>query len=244
MSTANDDIIPYMTVCIAGIADGGKSIVLVTDTMLTGMGTTVPYQFEQNDVSKIYHFTETKIVLLAGTIQHAFAILENTKKKVGENTTKKLKEVVEELKRQYDAYRKSWLEEGIIKTRGIKDLDEYYQNHNKFNVSLTQTIDQALANAKFDVELIITGYEDGMWNIFYIGPGIQPQLKTIEGYSTIGTGGPHASYTIIDSDYSKNKSIKEVENIIDKAKTKSEKSPGVGKGLNKEIYKEDKLIKD
>jgi len=242
LNIIQSDTIPFMTICIAGIAEEGKSIVLVTDKMLTGMNTVVPYQFEQDDVNKMYHFAETKIVLLAGTIQHAFAILENTKKKVGENTTKKLKDIVDELKKQYDLYRDSWLEEGILKPRGIKDLHEYYQNHAKYNSTLTQVIDQALVNSKFDVEFIIVGYEDNEWHIFHIVSGVQPQLKTTEGYSAIGTGGPHASYVIIDSEYSKKKSIKEIEKIIDDAKSKSEKSPGVGRGLNKEIYREEQKV--
>jgi len=227
-----------MTVCIGAIADNGKSVILTTDKMLTSTNASVAYQYEQDDVNKIYHFTDTKVVLLAGTIQHAFTILENTKKKVGTDTSKKLKDVVTELKNQYDDYRNHWLEEGILKPRGIKDLQEYYQNHAKYQTTLTQAIDQQLSSSVFDVQFIIAGFEDGSWHIFLLQNNLQPQLKTTEGYATIGTGGAHAAYTMLDLEYSKLKTRLQVKEIVEKAKVKAEKSPGVGKGLNTEEYNE------
>lgn len=224
-----------MTVCIAAIADKGSSLVLATDKMLTSVNSSVPYQYEQEDVNKIYHLTDNKIVLLAGTIQHAFAILENTKKKVGANTTKKLNEVVVELKKQYDEYRNCWLEEGILKPRGLT-LQEYYQNHAKYQPTFTQGIDQQIATSKFDVEFIVVGYEDNNWHVFLLQSNLHPQLKTTEGYTTIGTGGPHATYSMLDLEYSKSKSLSDVRAIVERAKNKAEKSPGVGKGLNLESY--------
>jgi 20S proteasome alpha/beta subunit len=231
------DRIDCMTVCIAALADNGKGIILATDKMLTSTNASVAYQYEQDDVKKIYHIGNQKIVLLAGTIQHAFAILENAKKKIGGEVSKKtLKEVIAIIKTEYDEYRNSWLEEGILKPRGIKDLHEYYAKHKDYQQSFTQQIDQLIGNAKFDVEFIVAGFENGEWGIFNITNSLQPQLKTTEGYATCGTGAPHATYVIIDSGYSKSMDRKAVEKIVKHAKIKSEKSPGVGKGLELEIY--------
>jgi 20S proteasome alpha/beta subunit len=235
-ASAGGATIPYMTVCIGALADNGKSIILTADKMLTATNASVPYQYEQDDVNKIYHFTDTKIVLLAGTIQHAVAILENTHKKIGVNTTKKFKEVVDELKKQYDDYRAHWLEEGIIKPRGIESLKVYYDNHAKYNLNLSQTIDNALASSKFDVQFIVAGYEEELWHILLIQNDLHPQLKSSEGYATIGSGGAHATYTLLDSEYSKTKTREAVKTIVEMAKTKAERSPGVGKGLNTEEY--------
>lgn len=229
-----------MTVCIAALADNGKSIVLAVDRMLTSSNAAVPYQYEQNDVNKIFKITDNCFVLISGYISHAFAVLDSSKKKTGVNSKKSLRDILEILKREYDAYRESWLEEGILKPRGISSLKEYYSNHAKYQQNFAQTIDQQISASSFDVDLIVAGYENDGWHLYAIFKNLPIQDKNAEGFISIGSGGPHAAYAMIDLNYSKSLSIEQVEKIVRDAKVKSEKSPGVGKGINIEIYETNK----
>src|SRR6185312_4501065 len=134
-----------MTVCIAALADDGRNIILATDKMLTTVNAAGTYQYEQEDVKKINHITPNCVVLLSGFIDHAFLILESTKRKVDESGEQiSSAKVLEILKQEYDSYRMRWLEEGILKPRGIPSLAEYYSKHASYQQNLTIAIDQML----------------------------------------------------------------------------------------------------
>ena len=48
------------------------------------------------------------------------------------------------------------------------------------------------------------------------------------GYAAIGTGAPHAMYSLIDAGYKKSMSKEKVEEMLRQAKKRSEVAPGVG----------------
>ena len=79
------------------------------------------------------------------------------------------------------------------------------------------------------VQLIVAGNDAEGCHLFSIfNPGLTIDNDAI-GYACIGIGAPHATYYLIDSDYRKSLTVKKVEDLVRKAKVRSEKAPGVGK---------------
>lgn len=54
-----------MTICIAALAENNKKLVLAADQMITA---SIPfaYQFETDNVKKIYEVTDNAIIMTAG----------------------------------------------------------------------------------------------------------------------------------------------------------------------------------
>ena len=97
-------------------------------------------------------------------------------------------------------------------------------------------IEQNLVNYNIGVELIVAGINPGdgchLYSITH--PGVSACHDTI-GYACVGSGAPHALYSLIASEYTKDKLVGQVEAYVDDAKKKSEVAPGVGTETEKII---------
>ena len=105
---------------------------------------------------------------------------------------------------------------------------------NQYQASLE--IEQNLVNYNIGVELIVAGINPGdgchLYSITH--PGVSACHDTI-GYACVGSGAPHALYSLIASEYTKDKLVGQVEAYVDDAKKKSEVAPGVGTETEKII---------
>jgi len=223
-----------MTVCIAALADNGDSCVLVSDKMTTAHFP-LGYEFE-SDVEKIVNITDSIYALISGDVLLAHEIIQTTKSKI--TGIGNVSHIVEIIRHTYQEVRRARIIRTELEPRGL-DLNAFYQNQQRLDRAIVQTIDQALRNLNLGVEFLISGKDGSGCHIYTVqNPGVSINNDPI-GFSTIGSGGPHAVYYIIESKYTKGASNQDVEELLNKAKTRAEVAPGVGKGTYKVTIKKD-----
>lgn len=218
-----------MTVCIGALAENKKSVVLATDQMITA-SIPIPYEFETDDVKKMYNLTDNVAVLTAGNALFAHEIIENSIKAINASNPTTIEIIAEIVRKTYQDFRRNLVIKQYIEPRGLSLVD-YYNLQQKLNIGVVQEIENQLTNYNIGTELILAGHNStDECHIFSVThPGVLISHDAI-GYVCIGSGAPHAMYYIIGSKYSKSQTLKEVEGIVRRAKKKGELAPGVGKG--------------
>ena len=114
-----------------------------------------------------------------------------------------------------------------LEPRGL-DINAFYSNHQQLMPAVVQVIDQALSSSDLNVEMLVTGTNGDSHAIYSImNPGIVHDHSAI-GHGAIGSGAPHALYSLIETEFRSSMSKDEVVDLVKKAKTRSEVAPGVG----------------
>jgi hypothetical protein len=228
----NAIIFRTMTVCIAALADNGKKALLVADKLLTApaFGS---YGIEPEVGNKIVPLSENAYALFAGWAQMCLLIIDRAKSKITAPTT--TRQCADLLKEELERYRNEWIQDGILKTRGFVDMQDYYNRHQTLQNTLVNTIDNEINNAQNtfsqNIIFIVAGIDDGICSLFSITPNLPVQVEDGTGQMTIGTGASIAGYVLLDSGYKKSLSLAEVQKKVKFAKKKSEHAQGVGKGM-------------
>ena len=218
-----------MTICIAALYENGKGCVLASDQMVTAHFP-IGYEFESDEVDKIVNVCSAAPIhtLIAGDVFFANNILEMAKKEAevkGISTTPGIAELV---RKSYQTVRRNVIIHTQLESRGL-DINTYYNSHQRLLPQIVQIIDNMFATYSAKVDLIVAGMGESKCNIYTITNPGQIVCNDPIGYSAIGTGAPHAIYSLIESNYKKSLSKKEVEELVTKAKERSEVAPGVGK---------------
>ncbi len=228
-----------MTVCIAAIAENGKKVVLATDKMITA-NAFGGYEVDESGTKKIIKLSDNTRFLLSGSTPFAIEIAESAKKKI--HGTKSVRQIAELVKEEYHLFRKKWIEEGILIPRGIKSLEDYYSQHQKLQPTLTQQIDQliAQANNNFQVQIMVVGFDADGCSMFVVNNNLPIIQDSMLGYSVVGSGENIAGYVLLDSGYNKSLDVKKVEELVKIAKNKSEKAQGVGRETDIEVLDSEK----
>lgn len=216
-----------MTTCIATLSDNGAGCVLVSDQMTTAHFP-IGYEFENDEVQKIIPVADQIYVLLAGDVIFANKIIENAKNKCRNSEPKNIQTFVEYLRTSYQQIRIQHVIQTELEPRGLT-LDSFYQIQQKLNPAIVQMVDQALKGFSPGVELIVAGKDESGCHIYSVlSPGITSCHDAV-GFIATGSGGPHAVYSIIGSQYKKSFEKDKVREIVLAAKKQSEVAPGVGK---------------
>lgn len=219
-----------MTICIAALCDDGKGCILTSDQMTTAHFP-IGYEFENEEVKKIIRISEAvnAYVLTAGDVFFAHEVLEAVRKNVTDKGITQAAIIADLFRQCYQNIRRQHIVRAELEPRGL-NLDTYYQNHQKFMPQIIQMIDNALKTWNPKTELIIAGYCEDKCRIFsVVNPG-DLFCHDALGFAAIGSGAPHAIYSLIESDYKKSMGEDAVRELIEKAKHRSEVAPGVGRG--------------
>ncbi len=229
-----------MTVCISALAEGGKKVVVVADQMITA-NIPISYEFETDDVKKIYEISDNVCVLTAGNALYAYDVVQKTKLSISTEAQSnsgdlRIERMAELLSIHYQDYRRNMVCKRYIEPRGLS-LQTYIQSQQVLHASVVQEIEQNLVNYNIGVEMIVAGKdsttEDGyLFSVTH--PGVMVNHNAL-GYLCVGSGAPHAMYNLIGSGYKKDLSIDQVKEIVLEAKKKSEVAPGVGKATKSVI---------
>lgn len=222
-----------MTVCIAALAEKRKKAVLVADRMITAK-IPIGFEFETDEVRKISELSDDVYALTAGDTLASYKILENCRRELGQQLKPprgrllSVQEIAEIVRVQYQNYRRDMVVKKFLEPRGM-NLDYYHANQQRMTSSVVNEVEDQLLNYDINVEFIIAGYDvDEHCHLYTIThPGLLTTNDAL-GYVSVGSGAPHAMYSMIDSSYSKDKSLEDVKKMVLDAKKKSEKAPGVG----------------
>lgn len=219
-----------MTVCIAALYGNGSGAVLASDRMVTAHFP-IGYEFEYEERSKIVELDNVTEVcaLIAGDILSGNEVLDAAKlnmlrQKDGGFTATEVGEIV---RASYQNVRLSKIIQREIEPRGL-DLNSYYSNHQQLSPNVVQMIDNALSNGDMGVEMLIAGANGESFSIYTIvNPGTISDNSSI-GRGAIGSGAPHALYSLIEDGYEPSFGKDKVIELVSKAKKRSEVAPGVG----------------
>jgi len=218
-----------MTVCMAALCDGGKGCVLISDQMTTAHFP-IGYEFESEEVEKIVRIGDSAQIyaLISGDVFFANEVIEKAKgqaKEQGINTTNRIADLMRDA---YQEVRRQHLVRNELESRGL-DITTYYQNHQRMLPPIVQMIDKTFVTWDPRVEFIVAGVDESLCRVFTImNPGDSSCHDPL-GYAAIGSGAPHAIYSMIDSNYKRSLSKDAVLELLEKAKQRSEVAPGVGK---------------
>ena len=216
-----------MTVCIAGLCDNGTGCVLVSDQMTTAHFP-IGYEFESEEVEKIAPVVDSVYVLAAGDVLFANVVIQAARSRLEEGK-KGVGHVAEAVRAAYQETRRQHVIRTVLEPRGL-DFNTYINIQQKLLLPVVQMIDQAFVQSNPGVDLIVAGKDNTGCHIYTVGnPGVSICHDPV-GFVAIGSGGPHAVYYLIESGYKKSDTKARVEELVAKAKTRSEVAPGVGKG--------------
>lgn len=220
-----------MTVCIAALYDNGKGYVLASDQMTTAHFP-IGYEFESDEVEKIIKIDSPPVyVLISGDVVFANEVIENARGQIRNDGITNTAGIAERIRQAYQKVRITHFAHNELESRGLS-LDIYYKMHKNLLPQLIQVIDNTLREYNPKVEFIVAGKDESSCHIFSVmNPGNLSCFDCL-GFAAIGSGAPHAIYSIIEAHYKKSLDKEAVEKIVSKAKERSEVAPGVGKGTN------------
>ena len=217
-----------MTVCIAALYENGKGCILASDQMTTAHFP-IGYEFENDEVEKIVKIGISGDVssLIAGDVIFASEVLTLVKKTVTEQSVSSVAVIAELVRGAYQEVRRTHILRNEFESRGLT-LETYYQNQQRLVGTIVQILDNALRNYNPSVSLLIAGKGEKTCQLFtVVNPG-EMICNDVIGYTAIGSGAPHAVYSLIDTGYKKSMPKEKVEELVKQAKKRSEVAPGVG----------------
>lgn len=217
-----------MTVCIAALYDKGKGCVLASDLMTTAHFP-IGYEFESDEVEKIAGLADSAYVLISGDVLFTNQVIEAAKAKLLGGGPKSIDELTEIVRTAYQEARRTHVIRTQLEPRGL-DINTYYQGQQKLIPAIVQIIDQAFVTYNPRSDVIVAGRDISGCHICTIQNPGESICHDPVGFAAIGSGGPHAVYAIIEGDYKKSLSKDAVEELVKKAKARSEVAPGVGRG--------------
>ncbi len=216
-----------MTVCIAALYDNGKGAVLASDHMITA-NIPIGYEFENEESSKIQPLNDKTYVLSAGNVLFGDEIVQSSRITIAGEGHQHVRDIAAIVKSEYHSFRMSFIGETCLAPRGLT-LESYYGRQASLNPHMVQLIDEAMMTLDIGVELIVVGPTGSGYGIYVItNPGIATCVDAI-GFTAIGSGAPHVTYSLLGATYKKSLGKADVEDLVRKAKEISEVAPGVGK---------------
>ena len=219
-----------MTVCIAALYNDGKGAVLASDKMITAH-IPIGYEFEHEENFKIQAVSGSSSVwaLLSGDVLSGQEILNSAQEMIRQKGDDVSSSTAAEIIRS--AYQQTRLKIIIhreIEPRGL-DIASFYANHQQLSPQIVQFIDQTLSTFDLGVQIIVVGLNENVYTIHTIlNPG-NIHENSIIGHSAIGSGSPHALYSLIEDKYTSSLNEESVIELVKRAKRRSEVAPGVGK---------------
>lgn len=217
-----------MTICIAALYNSGKGCILCSDQMVTAhipMG----YEYESEDVDKMISICEATPIhaLSAGDVLAANEMIEVAKKEAKTQGITTTSGIAELLRIAYQTVRRNAIIQHELEPRGL-DLSTYHSLHQRLLPQVVQMIDRAFAEMNAGVQFILAGKDDSKCGIYSISNPGELSCHNPIGYAAVGSGSPHAIYSLIGSNYKKAMDKDTVEAIVKEAKKRSEVAPGVG----------------
>lgn len=231
-----------MTICIAALYENGKGCILASDKMVT-VRWPISYEYEHEEVEKIAELEHSGPIyaLTSGDVLFADEVIEDAKRKVIAAKTIGTANIAETMRVSYQSMRRQIIVRNELESRGL-DLATYMQGQQKLLPQVAFGINQVFRTYNPMVQFVVAGKDEESCHIYTITNPGQKVCHDAIGYVAIGTGGLHAIYQFLDSEYRKSMKKKEVLEIVELAKKRSEKAPGVGKG--KEIREIGGVVND
>lgn len=214
-----------MTVCIAAACENSRKLVVAADRMLTsGM---LSLQFEHPG-PKVFPLSDSCVMMTAGPALRDIELQKSVKRTLAGMSGIAVPVIVERVKDGYQEARRKKIEELYLKPRGLT-LERFLQAGQALIQDAAMIIDEQLATYDYELEVLVAGVDSDGAHIYQIvNPGTAECFDSI-GYHAIGSGEPHATFSLIEDGYSSHSAtLQEAMWGVFQAKKRAERAPGVG----------------
>jgi len=215
-----------MTVCIAAICDGGKSVVVASDRMLTS--NFPPIEFEHTR-TKIFRLSDHCLSMTSGDALKPIEVIPKIQESINEQKNPpNIGVIVDIAKSWYQNLRLAQAEELFLKPRTINAKVFYSEGSKIFPTNVYGFLDSQFTEFNYGLDLLIAGADTSGAHIYaVVNPGISG-CYDIVGFHAIGVGQMHAVQSFVAHRYDTATSLAKCLHIVYAAKKASESAPGVG----------------
>lgn len=219
-----------MTVCLAVLCDGGKSIIAASDRMITTAYP--PVEFEHN-VGKIELLSNNCVALTAGSALAHTELFAQTRADIVDLTIPSPQLIAGKVKENFVKQRLARAEDEYLHPRGMTVASFYGKHISGLPSQVGLTIDQRIQSIKYNLEIILAGCDStGTGHIFGIrDPGICDCFDAL-GYHAIGSGEMHVLSAFISNGLTLDWDSARAATLALQAKKNAEVAPGVGKATD------------
>lgn len=213
-----------MTICIGAIVEN-KSVVAITDKMLTLSNPAMTTKYEMNENNKAIKLDEKTVALFAGDVIQGNEILSKARAKIAAEAkgTLEIANIVQE------TYKEQWkyVIESNLLSRYNLTIDLFIANQARLDPDLVKKINNIIGELNIGVEIIVAGVEPIPQLYLITNPGVITSYNSI-GYVCTGSGSQHAILSLIESEYNGSITLNEAIYALVEAKKRAEFDPGVG----------------
>jgi 20S proteasome alpha/beta subunit len=183
-----------MTICIATICEGGKALVLASDRMVTSPLLAIEFE---HPCKKMTPISDGCFALTAGDALTHTELFNMVNEEINDHRMPSVDEVVSKIKECYHKRRKTDITENFLIPRGFNGFNEFYEAQRHLLPDLALTIQTQIEKYNYGLQILVAGMKGDMAHIYEIDdPGTSRCFDAI-GYHAIGSGLPHAMYTLI-----------------------------------------------
>ena len=173
-----------MTLCVVAMCENRRAIVMAADRMISQ-----GFIQAELEIEKIVAVHPDWWVMLAGTVPHAFDIIDDVRNRVRASEHYGVVEVLSSFEHAYRQKRMSQVEADILVPRGL--TVSQFQTTGLATLGETEfrTLLASIASYQLNLNLIVTGFDHtGEAHAFTIeSPGVATR-QDIPGYCAIGNG--------------------------------------------------------
>lgn len=214
-----------VTICIAAICEDGSTLVTASDRAVTSSSISIEFE---HPAKKMTCLSDSCVALTAGDALAYTELFNRVYREIADHRTPSVNEVVSKIKECYQERRKEEIIENFLIPRGFKDFASFYQAQQHLLPDLALTIQTQIERYNYGLQILVAGFNGGTAHIYEVNdPGTSRCFDSI-GYHAIGSGLPHAMYTLISRNCNRDMSIEDALLIIYEAKKMAERAPGVG----------------
>ena len=214
-----------MTICIGGICNNARTVILAADSMLTNEALSIEFE---HPTKKMTCLGDRCIALTAGDALAHTELFDMVQAKIGNQKSPSVLEIVATVKECYQKIRLREIRERVLMPRGFDGFDHFYQMQRQLVPDLALAIQGQIDAYDYGLQILIGGISEGFAHLYGISdPGTSECYDAI-GFHAIGSGLPHAINTLIALEFNQYVSVEEALLIIYEAKKLAEKAPGVG----------------
>jgi hypothetical protein len=220
-----------MTVCIAAMCNGGKSLVVCADRMFTNPALSVEFETSERKIEEI---GKTCVAMAAGNSVNATAVIEGVKRRLGGNPIPHVADVAAIVKEEYVAVRNAMALQNVIMPMLGADFARFRDQGMPLPTYLEkqppafQSFAAMCSQQNLGTDILIAGTDASGAHVFHVSnPGSCWQLDKL-GYAAIGSGGIHATIRLSLGGQTRSRELVETLAEVYNAKRAAEVAPGVG----------------
>jgi hypothetical protein len=220
-----------MTVCIAAICEGGKSIAVAADRMFTNPGLSVEFETAER---KIEDLASRCIAMAAGDSVFATEVLAAVRHQLGGNPSPPFDQAAELVRSAYENVRSRKVYQTVI----APVLGADFERLRAAGMSVPSYLEKqpmvfqqmVMMSQQFNpqTDFLVAGVDDAGAHLSHVtNPGVLSQLQKL-GHAAIGSGGIHALTRLSLLGQSRQRGLVETLADVYSAKRAAEVAPGVG----------------